>query len=518
VPDSDVLIAGAGPVGLALAVELSSRGVSCTIADPGDDRRSAPRAKLTNVRSMEHMRRWGLASRIRELAPLSASYSTDILFLTRLTGHLLTRFSDVFATSAARRDEFPEPAQQIPQYLVEDVLRAAADASPLVTRLRARLSSFAQHEDRVTADMEGTAVDARYLVGCDGGRSTVRQGLGATMAGQAGITRNLGIVFRAPGLDRLHPHGPALHYWLVNRDAPGFMGPLDGRDTWWMIATAVEAAEHDPVRMIDAAVGAATGAEVLGLDPWQAHALMSSSLGSERVFLAGDAAHLNPPFGAHGMNMGIGDAVDLGWKLAATLAGWGGGDLLASYEAERRPLHEQVLAEAALNNARLAHLFVTDEIEADSPAGAADRAAAAEAIQEAKLREFRSLGLVLGLDLGGSPLVVGGAPPRPVDVTTYVPSARPGSLLPHAWLDDGSSLYDRLGPWFTLIENGGETGPFVRAAADLGVPLAVVEHDADLGAPLVLVRPDRVVAWRGATADPAEVLRIVTGALPPAPP
>jgi 2-polyprenyl-6-methoxyphenol hydroxylase-like FAD-dependent oxidoreductase len=505
------LIAGAGPVGLALAVELSSRGVSCVVADAGDDRRGAPRAKLTNVRSMEHMRRWGLAKRLRDVAPLDASYSTDIVFVTRLTGRLLTRFTDVFATGTSRRDEFPERAQQVPQYLVEDVLREAVDASPLVTRRTARLEGFEERDGGVRVDLSDGPCDAGYLVGCDGGRSTVRSLLGATMEGRADITRNLGIVFRAPGLAGLHPHGSALHYWLVNRDAPGFMGPLDG-DTWWMIATAVEAAEHDPRAMVEAAIGSATDLEIVGIDPWRAHALIASRQASRRVFLAGDAAHLHPPFGAHGMNMGLGDAVDLGWKLAATLAGWGGPALLASYEPERRPLHERIVAEAALNNERLAHLFVTEVIEDDTPAGDTARTAAAAAIQEAKLREFHSLGLVLGFDLSHSPLVVGdGTPAPPADVTTYVPTARPGHLLPHAWLPDGRSLYDALKPWFTVLDLGGDPEPFVRAAAALGVPLDVVRHDADLGAPLVLVRPDRLVAWRGEGADAEAVLRQATG-------
>lgn len=531
--ETRVLVAGGGPVGLCLAIELGRRGVACALVDPGEDRRGAPRAKLTNVRSMEHMRRLGLAAQVRAAAPLSAAYSTDVVFATRLTGHFLTRFSNVFSTGEAHSDLFPEPAQQIPQYLLEEVLRAAVDASPLVTTFDGyRLVDMDGGGASATARLRdgagnGLSLDCAYLVGCDGGRSTVRELLGGSMVGAAALTKNLGIVFRAPGLEGLHDHGPALHYWLVNPDAPGFMGPLDGRDTWWLIATGLPAEldRPDPRRLIDAAVGTRVDAEVLVVDPWQAHRLSSDVLRRDGVFLAGDAAHLHPPFGGHGMNMGIGDAVDLGWKLAAVLSGWGGPGLLESYEAERRPLHERVVAEAAHNNSHLANLFVDDGIEAATADGAAAREKAAAAIQQAKLREFHSLGLVLGHSFDYSPLVVpDGTPPRPATVTEYAPIARPGSLLPHAWLDDTASLYDRLGPWFTLLDLGADATTvtaFADSARQMNIPLQVVTsggldvaaYGALCESRLLLVRPDRIVAWRhnDGPTDAAAVLRTATG-------
>jgi 2-polyprenyl-6-methoxyphenol hydroxylase-like FAD-dependent oxidoreductase len=512
------VIAGAGPVGLALALELTRRGVPSLLVDPDEERRSAPRAKLTNVRSMEHMRRWGLADRLREAAPLPRGYSNDILFVTRLTGHLLTRFTDVFASTPARREEFPEPAQQVPQYVVEDVLSAAVSDSRLVSRAKGLVTGFVEGDAGVAVHIEGEIggpVEAEYLIGCDGGRSAVRRALGAEMVGDHALTQNLGIVFRAPELAGLNPHGPALHYWLVNARAPGFMGPIDLDGHWWLIRTGIPT-EQDPLRLDAAqlvrdAVGAPIQPQILVLDPWQAHRLTAVPVASRRVILAGDAAHLHPPFGAHGMNMGIGDAVDLGWKLAATLRGWAGDRLLASYVAERQPLHQRVVDEAALNNTLLANSFVNTDLE-DDPAA---RVRAGEEIQRGKKREFSSLGLVLGYSFDYSPLVVpDGSEPLEPTVTEYTPSSRPGSLLPHRWLVDGSSLYDHLGPWFTLLRPRGDemesSRAFAAAAEELSIPLKVLEDERD---DLVLVRPDRIVCWRESAEwdAPREVLEVATG-------
>lgn len=511
-----VVIAGAGPVGLALALELSQRGIPSLLVDAAEERRGAPRAKLTNVRSMEHMRRWGLAEQLRRSAPLPRGYSSDILFVTRLTGHLLTRFTDVFASTPVRREQFPEPAQQVPQYIVEKVLRAAVTESDLVTMVPARVSAFAESDDHVSVELEGDgSVEAKYLIGCDGGRSTVRRGLGAEMVGEYAIKQNLGIVFRAPELATLHPHGPALHYWLVNDNAPGFMGPVDLEGLWWLIRTDIPVGQDplqlDAVQLVRQAVGTAIDPEILVLDPWQAHRLTAVPVASKRVILAGDAAHLHPPFGAHGMNMGIGDAVDIGWKLAATLEGWAGDGLLASYVSERQPLHQRVVDEAAFNNTLLANTYVSADLDDDSLA----RTRAGEAIQQGKKREFSSLGLVLGYNFDYSPLVLpdGSEAPEP-SVIEYTPSTRPGSLLPHRWLANESSLYDELGPWFTLLHpaDGEEetVKEFSEAAAALEIPLKVMPDERN---DVVLVRPDRIIAWRQSVhADDAKaVLEVATG-------
>jgi hypothetical protein len=301
------------------------------------------------------------------------------------------------------------------------------------------------------------------------------------------------------------------------------MGRLDLDGTWWAIVQGVDATagDVDPVALVRALVGADIDVEVLATDPWSARMLLVDRYRGQRVFLLGDAAHLNPPWGGHGFNTCVGDAVNLGWKLAAVLRGWAPASLLDSYEAERRPVAERTIAAAGAQEAFLAPAFAAGDLEDDGPRGRELRAAVARALA-VKDPEFHSLGLVLGYDYPDSPLVVPSGGPRPEPtVTSYSPSAHPGGRLPHTWLPDGSSLYDLLGPEFTVLQLtlDGDPRPLVEAAARQGVPLRVVDLSslprlrARFAAELVLVRPDQHVAWRGEHVDDAEaLLAAVTGA------
>jgi hypothetical protein len=271
-------------------------------------------------------------------------------------------------------------------------------------------------------------------------------------------------------------------------------------------------------------VGADIDVDVLATDPWSARLLLVDRYRGDRVFLLGDAAHLNPPWGGHGFNTCVGDAVNLGWKLAAVLQGWAPPSLLGSYEPERRPVARRTIAAAGGQEAFLAPSFAAAELDAEGPAGDALRAEVAEALQ-VKDPEFHSLGLVLGYDYPDSPVVVpDGAHPEEQPVTTFVPSAHAGARLPHVWLPDGTSIYDLLGDGFTLVRLGptADIDALSQAAARLGIPLRVLDlahlprlrtlYEADL----VLVRPDQHVAWRnGAVADPAALLRAVIGVQEP---
>jgi hypothetical protein len=266
-------------------------------------------------------------------------------------------------------------------------------------------------------------------------------------------------------------------------------------------------------------VGADAEVEVLATDPWSARMLLVDRYRGSRVFLVGDAAHLNPPWGGHGFNTCIGDAVNIGWKLAAVLQGWAPASLLDSYEAERRPVALRTIEAAGSQEAFLAPSFAAPDLDDDGPAGAARRAALVPALQ-VKDAEFHSLGLVLGYDYAGSPAVVpdGGPVPAP-ELAVYRPSAHPGARLPHAWLPDDGSLYDRLGDGFALLRlhPGADVAPFVEAARAAGLPLALVDLSGlglrdRYGADLVLVRPDQHVAWRGDSGgDARAVLARVTG-------
>ena len=525
----DVLIAGGGPVGLSLAIELGLRGIACTMLEQNDRVGHSPRAKTTNVRTREHLRRWSIADALRRASPIPPDYPPDVVFATRMDGPELARFTNAFNGARARDERYSEEAQWVPQYTLEEVLRARAASLPGVRLMfRTELLGFTQDADGVTAQVAdrttGTEgkLRAAFLVGADGARSVVREAIGARMEGRGAALRNYSIIFRAPELMTRQRHGEAIMYWLVNGDVPAMLGPMDQNGLWFFMATKLEDGldTADLVAMIRRGTGLPDLAvEVVRGDPWVAQSLIADRYGDGRVFLAGDACHLHPPFGGFGMNMGIGDAVDLGWKLAGTLQGWGGPGLLASYPAERRPVHQRTIREAEANYAIVGNQLVRPNLEAAGPAGEAARAAVGEVIRATKGREFNTLGLVLGARYDASPIVApDGSQPPPESVEHYQPSGCPGGLAPHAWLADGASLYDRFGPGFTLLcTDGGDGGGLAEAAGRRGIPLTVLSpHEPRLrplyGARLALIRPDQHVAWRGDVLPPiAALLDRVTG-------
>jgi 2-polyprenyl-6-methoxyphenol hydroxylase-like FAD-dependent oxidoreductase len=525
-----VLIAGGGPAGLAAAVELGRRGIRVCLVEPrltvDDDR---PRAKTTSIRTMEHLRRWGLADRLRAVAPLPVSWSQDVIFCTALLGTELTRFRNAFGLYEGRGEQWAEPGQQIPQPLTERVLREAVADLSSVTCLTGHTVTGVEQDARavratVTAgDGLAHVVEVEYLLGCDGAGGVTREAIGAVYAGSSGERPNLSIVFRSPGLGRRIALDPAVQYWVVGPEVSGLMGRLDLEDRWWAIIQRVDTrvSAPDPQALVRSLIGSAPDVpvHVVATDPWVARMLLSDRYRSGRVFLVGDAAHLNPPWGGHGYNTCVGDAVNIGWRLAAVLQGWGGPALLDSYEAERRPVAAQTIADSAAQEKLLAPSFTGHPLTGDGATADRRRAEVAEALR-AKDGEFHSEGLVLGYHYAASPVVVDDASPVPPHTPrTYHGSGRPGARLPHAWLPDGRSLYDALGDGFTLLRlRPAESAAFERSARARGVPLTVVDlartalHER-YGAALVLVRPDQHVAWRGSgDADAGRILDAVRGA------
>jgi 2-polyprenyl-6-methoxyphenol hydroxylase-like FAD-dependent oxidoreductase len=517
VEQTQVLIVGAGPVGLATAIELGQRGVRCLVVERNDRVGYSPRAKTTNVRTREHLRRWGIADALRRASPMPPDYPPNVVFATRMNGPELARFEDAFNGTRVRNNLYSEEAQWVPQYVLEEVLRARAVSLPGVSvRFNTELRSFTQSEEGVVAQLfergsDAVRIHAAYLIGADGARSVVREAIGAKMVGEGAYSKNTSIIFRAPDLAVRHRHGPAIMYWLVNEEVPSLLGPMDSEGRWTFMAAQlpgnVDPESLDPIDLIRRGSGLHDLAiEIIGTDPWVAHRLVADRYGRGRVFLAGDACHLHPPFGGFGMNMGIGDAVDLGWKLAATLQGWGGADLLRSYEQERRPVHLRTIEEAVANYAALGNQLVRPGIEANGAIGDATRREVGEIIRATKVREFKSLGLVLGSRYQDSPIIVPDGSEPPVEhCTIYAPSAHPGCLAPHLWLADGSSLYDAFGPGFTLLVTAGDAelaGELPARAAARKIPLKVVAPGDDrlkarYQARLALIRPDQHVAWRG---------------------
>jgi 2-polyprenyl-6-methoxyphenol hydroxylase-like FAD-dependent oxidoreductase len=530
---TQVLVIGAGPVGLATAIELGLRGIAVTLVEQRSRTGAQPRAKTTNVRSMQHLRRWGIADALRAAAPLPYDYPTDIVFTTTLFGRTLAVIENAFEGAKRRDPRFPEAAQWVPQYTVEKVLHGRLAQLSSVTLLSGTvLESLVQSPAGVSATVRDLAsgaprtIRAQYLVGADGARSVVRGIIGAKMNGDHAFAYNYNLILRIPELEKNPPARRAIMYWVVNPESPGVLSPLDGGGVWaygMLLPPGVkEISDEDVLRRARVAVGRDVAMEIVERDIWAAHRLMADSYRKGRVFLAGDACHLHPPFGGYGMNLGIADGVDLGWKLGAVLGGWGGEGLLASYEEERRAVHQRTIAEAVENYKTLSNHLTRDNLDADTEAGAQARAEVGEAIHAAKTREFKTLGVVLGSRYDESPIIVPDGTPAPAEHhATFEPTARPGSLTPHVWLKDGSSLYDHIGLGYNLLLLSDAGAALAReisaAAAAASVPLKTLDLRAEglealYAAPLALVRPDQYVAWRGARADPAALIDTLRGA------
>lgn len=529
---TDVLIVGAGPVGHALAIELGQRGIDCLVVEKNSRAGAAPRAKTVNVRTCEHFRRWGIVDALRAAAPLGIDYPSSIAFTTRMSGYLLTRFHNALYCAPGRNPLYAEHAQWTPQYTVEKVMREHLSTMPGVRiAMETELLGFVQSDEGVVATLAQAGgasreVRARYLVGCDGGRSLVRELIGARLEGSFGLSRNYNVVFRAPGMAARHAQGKAIMYWQINTEVPSHIGPMDGDDLWFFMPTALAPDVKVTVETAGELIRRATGIdlpfEVISVDEWVAHSAVADRYSKGHVFLAGDACHLHPPYGGFGMNMGVSDAVDLGWKLAAVLHGWGGEALLQSYERERRPVHLNVLQQASVNHSKVGAALFEEGLEDDTPEGQAARVRVGKRINAEKLAEFYTLGTILGDRYADSP-VVEPAVGSPRDFLNYVPDSAPGGRAPHAWLHDGSSLFDHFGRGMTLLALPASAPACIEAAVhaarQLRVPLKVVHSDNPAVSSLyrhrlTLIRPDQHIAWTGdewPDDEELDVFSMVTG-------
>jgi 2-polyprenyl-6-methoxyphenol hydroxylase-like FAD-dependent oxidoreductase len=499
-----VLIAGGGPVGMTLARTLASFGVRCLLVERNPTTTRHPKMDITNGRSMELFRRLGVADKLRAVA-VPEENNFDISWITSLAreqgGRELHRFR--YPSVVEKRAEIllrndgtqpREPAMRVSQVMIEPVLRDAVLNNPLVdARWGVAFEDFEQDESGVTATLRTLETGATetvrcdFLGGCDGGSSVVRDKLGIGLEGRAAVAQRYMIHFRSDARDLLQAFGVAWHY----QTDKGTLIAQDDKDTWTLQTrppAGADPAAIDPDPVLDAWVGRSFAREIVVANPWFTHLLLAERYRAGRVFLAGDAAHQYIPTGGYGMNTGIGDAVDLGWKLAAAVKGLAGPGLLASYERERRPVgYRNRLASERHTGVRLkiAELYQNER----------DPDALARGIAALGNAENESWGIEFGYRYDG----VEGHP------VVYEPTTAPGARLPSTFLADGSALYDRLGPWFTLLRFGdADPSPLIDAAT---VPLETVIVDDPSIAPiyearLVLVRPDTHVAWRGnACAD-----------------
>lgn len=538
---TDVLVAGGGPVGLALACELGWRGVQCLVVEQNPEFGEEPVAKinLVNVRSMEFCRRWGIEREIRH-GGFPDDYPMSVQFLTSLRGKRIAHLPYPSMGEQPELAASPTQRQRIPQHLLDPLMRRAAQRFESVdTRFGCRLATFTDHGSHVDAVLEDVRsgerreVRARYLAACDGAKSAVREQLGITLVGERTISYSCGVYFRSPRLWNEHPHGKAIMNILVDRQGMwANLNMIDGFKTWRL--SLVGGDHYVPPEQIDVPTtmrrmmgpGSLPAYEIAGLYPWVRRAVVAETYRRGNCFLVGDSAHQLSPTGGFGMNTGFGDAVDLGWKLDARLRGWGGEALLDSYDAERRPIGARNVAEATSNFRNLRDLptfpWIDDEgVEADN-----HRAALGARFAETTRKEWESLGVQLGYRYAGSPVIESDGTPEPADdPSRYEPSSWPGCRAPHVWLGPGQSTLDLFGRGFTLLEFGAASATadaLVGAASAFGVPLRRMhirnEHAREVYArSLVLVRPDGHVAWRGnegAAAGRSLWMRL-TGAMPP---
>jgi 2-polyprenyl-6-methoxyphenol hydroxylase-like FAD-dependent oxidoreductase len=511
-----VLVVGAGPVGLALAGDLGWRGIPCILIEQSDGSIYQPRMDLVGVRTMEFCRRWGLVPAV-EGSPYPRDYAQDNIYLTSLTGYELGRERFPGIGQAPPPKESPQRRERCPQNMFDPILRSfAASQKTVEMRYRTRLISFAQDAEQVTAVIENTdtgergEILARYIVGCDGARSLVRETLGIAMQGNPALTYTTNVIFRCPHLLSLHDKGKAYRHIFIGPEGTwSTIVAINGRDQWrFSIIGGSEQREysHDEIgALIRRAVGRDFEFEILSVLPWTRRELVADRYRNGRGLIAGDAVHVMSPTGGFGMNTGIQDAVDLSWKLAAMIEGWGGDGLLDSYGIERRPIGARNVAEASGNLRRMLSVAPHPELLNDTPDGAAAREKVGREFSEAMRHEWFTLGAHLGYRYEGSPICWPDDSEAPPDnPRNYVPTARPGHRAPHAYLPDGRSILDLFGRGFTLLgfnKSAEEAEPLLAAAHERKLPIGFVTiTDPQIAAlyqrKFVLVRPDGHVAWR----------------------
>jgi 2-polyprenyl-6-methoxyphenol hydroxylase-like FAD-dependent oxidoreductase len=423
-----------------------------------------------------------------------------------------------------------EPPMRVSQVEIEPVLQRAVRAAPMVeAKWGVELQDLVQDHDGViatlrTADGATEKVHCRYLVGCDGGTSRVRDCVGIRLEGQWQVQQRFLTHFRSSDVDLLQRWGIAWHY----QSPAGTLIAQNDKDIWtlqtrWPQEVAPE--DVDIPALLRGFAGRDFAYEILVANAWTPHFVVAERYGEGRVLLAGDAAHQYVPTGGYGMNTGIGDACDLGWKLAAALHGYGGPRLLASYALERRPVGRRNCEAARRHSEARAEIAAVyrdaGDLTAPSPAGDGARAAAGRRIAAIGNAENQSFGIELGYAYAASEVIC--ADPDadiPDDPLRYVATTAPGARMPSVLMGDGVPIFDRLGLWFTLACFGVPASEaLVAAAARRGVPLDVLRvDDPDIirvyGRGLLLVRPDQHVAWRGKDCeDPRECDAIVSRVL-----
>jgi len=542
-PSASVIIVGAGPVGLCLALDLAGRGIETTVVErnrAGEN--ETVRCNHVSARTMETFRRLGIADDVRAVG-LPDDYPNDVVVRTRATGHELARIhipcrADRFTDKTGPDGWWPtpEPPHRVNQLFWEPILAQRAAAHPRITVLdEMQVDGVRQDDQRVIAEAtdlrsgEKRQIEGQFLIGCDGGNSLVRREIRATLEGDAVIQRVQSTYFRAPALLGLISTRPAWMSYLYIGSRAGNLVAIDGRETWLLHnyllpdEAGFDAVDRDACLRRLLGVDAAFEYEIIRQEDWIGRRLVADRFRDRRVFICGDSAHLWVPYAGYGMNAGIADAMTLSWQLAAVLNGWGGQGMLDAYEAERRPITDQV-SRFAMDHAMKAiaeRLSVPANIDAEGAEADALRRRIGEETYRLHVQQFACAGLNFGYFYLDSPLIAYDGERAPsYTMYDYEPSTVPGCRTPHFELADGTSVNDALGADYTLLrlDPAIDVAPLLDAAEAASVPLDLL--DIDLAERpdgyrhgLLLSRPDRHVAWRGdqVPADPARLIDLVTG-------
>ena len=536
VEEVPVLIAGGGPVGMTLALNLARYGIRSILVERNPETTRHPKMDLTNGRSMELFHRLGIDEKLRD-AGVPRENAFDILWITNMVGHDLYRFhypSAAEKTRIIREENDGSHGAQAPlrvsQVQIEPVLKAAIDENPLIdVRFNHRFEGFVENgADGVIAQIvhsdteEVTEVRSRFLAGCDGGGSRVRRRLGIELEGEENVAGAYMVHFRTDDRALLQRWGPIYHL----QNGGGTIIAQNDRDIYTLQAWLLPGMDPDqmtPEGVLEGWVGTHFDYEILQANPWFAHFVVAEKYRENSTLLAGDSAHQFIPTGGYGMNSGIADSAALSWVLAARIQGWGGERLLDAYDLERRPTawwHLEASRRHMGVRIQISQIYAeAGDLLGDGPDADARRAEVARKIQELGNAENESWGVEYGYRYDQSPVIAHEPNAPEIDPLTYAPTTWPGSRLPHVFLKDGTALFDKLGLFFTLVVvDDADTAPLERAASDLGVPLGVLKlRQPELSAiyerNLLLVRPDQHVAWRGdeLPADPRALLELVVG-------
>ncbi len=524
---TEVLVIGAGPVGLALAGDLGWRGRQVLVIDKGDGSIFQPKMDLVGIRTMEFCRRWGIVDDV-ESSPYDRDYPQDNVYLTTLQGFELGRQPMPSMRQEQPPPESPQKRERCPQNLFDPILRQFAERQQGVRLIfQTEYESFSLTANGVTAVVKDTLtgvykqVNARFLVGCDGAKSRVREQLKIGMQGKGLLSYTTNVIFRCAQFNRLHDKAPGYRYMFVGPTGTwATIVAINGKDHWRMsiIGNANDKRTYSEAELrafAHQALGQSFDMEILSVLPWQRAELVADSYGDGRVFICGDACHLTSPTGGLGMNTGIGDAVDLSWKLAAQLEGWGGPQLLTSYGIERRPVALRITRFSTSNLETMKQVPSSPLIAQDSAEGQAVRERVGQAMSEGLKKEWFSLNMHLGNRYVHSPVNVDTEPLDEAQVQAefddaihYRPSTRVGCRAPHVWLDDKRSTLDIFGRGFVLVSAATEKNlNLTEIAQQLGIPLQMICFHHEEVRRLyeknyVLVRPDGHVAWRGDALPP----------------